>query len=112
MDPLLDTRRLAEQADGHGAALFAAMAGEWAATIPASVAEIRAAAAADLPDALHRFRSGAVAAGLRALPGALARAEQRAEAGDTVGSGDLDALAALAEDSVEALTGWWRRAGW
>lgn len=108
MPPLLNQTRLAEQAGAPRPGLHAGIARDWIAALPAALARIRAASAADLPAALHELRSGAVAVGLADLPAVLARIEQAAEAGRPPAAGELDAAAALAERSAGDLAGWWR----
>lgn len=104
---LLNEERLAAQADGREPALFARIARDWAAAVPAASARIRAAGADDLPAALHELRSGAVATGLVALPAELARIEQAAERGRAPGAGEIEAALDLARRSAAALAAWW-----
>lgn len=107
MSGLLNEGRLAEQASGRAPELFARIARDWTAALPAGVARVRAAAPADLPASLHELRSGAVAVGLAELPAALAHIEQEAEAGRPPDAAALDAALALATRSAAALGAWW-----
>ncbi len=108
MTALLNEERLAEQAGAPRPHLYSGIARCWIAALPDAAARVRAAAAADLPGALHELRSGAVAVGLAQLPATLAAIEQAAEAGRPPAPADLDAALALAERSAEALGEWWR----
>lgn len=107
MSGLLNEARLAEQATARAPELFAGIARDWVAGVPAAAARIRQAPAGDLPAALHELRSGAVAVGLAELPAVLAGIEQAAEAGRPPEPGALDAALALAGRSAAALCAWW-----
>ena len=107
MSRLLNEERLAEHASAPVPELFAGIARDWAAGVPAATARIREAPAEDLPAALHELRSGAVAVGLAELPAVLAGIEQAAEAGRPPEPRALDAALALAGRSAAALAAWW-----
>lgn len=110
--PMLNAPRLREFADAPDPAVFVRIARDWVARVPARAAAVRAAVGtADLPDALHQLRSGAVAVGLPALAATLAGIEQRVEAGTPPAPGELDAALTLADEAAAALTAWWDRTG-
>ncbi|MGE0029140.1 MAG: Hpt domain-containing protein [Thermoleophilia bacterium] len=107
----LDEARLREQAATNHPGLYAGIARDWAAALPAAADRIRAADPAELPAALHELRSGAVAVGLPALAAALAALEQRAERGDAPAAEEVDAALDLAAGSAAELTAWWAGSG-
>lgn len=110
--PMLNEARLRGFAEAPDPVVFARIARDWVADLPARAAAVRAAVGTpDLPDALHRLRSGAVAVGLPALAATLAGIEQRAEAGSPPASGELDAALGQAGEAAAALTAWWDRTG-
>ncbi|MCC6831136.1 MAG: hypothetical protein IT200_07290 [Thermoleophilia bacterium] len=111
MHALLDEPRLAAFAASPEPVVFARIARDWAASIPAHATAIRGADAAALPEALHELRSGAVAVGLPLLAATLAGIEQRAEAGNAPAAGEIDAALELADRAAAALAAWWDRTG-
>lgn len=110
MKPVLDDRRLREQAGAPHPGLHRGIAVGWIAALPAAAGRIREARAGDLPAALHELRSGAVAVGLPALAGVLAAIEQGVEGGRPVAARELEDALALAERSAAALEGFWATA--
>lgn len=110
MGPLLDERRLREQAGARHPGLHRDIARRWIADLPDAAGRIRAAGRDELPAALHELRSGAVAVGLTALPGVLARIEQAVEAGRPASPGELVDALALARRSADALDDFWAAA--
>ncbi|MFN8121579.1 MAG: hypothetical protein U0237_04025 [Thermoleophilia bacterium] len=111
MHALLDEPRLAAFAGSPEPVVFARIARDWAASVPAHRAAIRDADGEALPEALHELRSGAVAVGLPLLAATLAGIEQRAERGTPPAAGEIDAALALADRSAAELLAWWDRAG-
>ncbi len=107
----LDEDRLAGQAASPRPELYAGIARDWVAALPAALAGIRGAGPDTLPRALHELRSGAVAVGATALAGALAALEQRAALGDPPPPGQLALAADLAVRAADALTRWWAARG-
>lgn len=107
MRPLLDERRLREQAGARHPGLHRDIALGWIAELPAAGDRIRGASAGNLPAALHELRSGAVAVGLVALPAVLAAIEQGVEHGRPASPAELGDALALARRSAGALDRFW-----